>query len=41
MILKKLSALMSLWEEVSKRSKKYNHGDCSRRWGRLNPQPFP
>ncbi|MFM7986634.1 MAG: PriCT-2 domain-containing protein, partial [Candidatus Fonsibacter sp.] len=32
MILKKLGAPMSLWEDVSKRSKKYKHGDCSRRW---------
>ncbi|MFM7988427.1 MAG: PriCT-2 domain-containing protein, partial [Candidatus Fonsibacter sp.] len=33
MILKKLGAPLSLWEEVSKRSNKYNHDDCSRRWG--------
>ena len=25
---------------MSKRSKKYKHGDCSRRWDRLNPQLF-
>ncbi len=30
MILKKLGAPLSLWEEVSKRSKKYKHGDCDR-----------
>ncbi|MFM7981549.1 MAG: hypothetical protein ACKPKO_19745 [Candidatus Fonsibacter sp.] len=28
MILKKLAAPLSLWEEVNKRSKKYKHGDC-------------
>ncbi|MFM7985282.1 MAG: hypothetical protein ACKPKO_38785, partial [Candidatus Fonsibacter sp.] len=38
MILKKLGAHLSLWEDVSKRSKKYKHGDCSRRCGRL-PHP--
>ena len=25
---------------MSKRSKKYKHGDCSSRWSRLNPQLF-
>ncbi|MFM7978458.1 MAG: hypothetical protein ACKPKO_04000, partial [Candidatus Fonsibacter sp.] len=25
---------------MSKRSKKYNHGGCSSRWSRLNPQLF-
>ncbi|MFM7984199.1 MAG: hypothetical protein ACKPKO_33240, partial [Candidatus Fonsibacter sp.] len=29
MILKKLGAPLSLWEEVSKLSNKYKHGDCS------------
>jgi hypothetical protein len=38
MILKKLGAPLSLWEKVSKRSKKYKHGDCGKRWGRL-PHP--
>ena len=40
MILKKLGAPLSLWEEVSKRSKKYKHGDCGSRWSRINPQFF-
>ena len=40
MILKKLGALLSFWEEVSKRSNKCKHGDCSSRWRRLNPQLF-
>ncbi|MFM7986159.1 MAG: PriCT-2 domain-containing protein, partial [Candidatus Fonsibacter sp.] len=31
MILKKLGAPLSLWEEVSKRSNKYNRGDSARR----------
>ncbi|MFM7982624.1 MAG: PriCT-2 domain-containing protein, partial [Candidatus Fonsibacter sp.] len=40
MILKKLGALPSLWEEVIKRSKKYKHGDCARRWGGFHTQYF-
>ena len=40
MILKKLGAPLSLWEEVSKRSKKYKHGDCGRRWGGFHTQYF-
>ncbi|MFM7980289.1 MAG: PriCT-2 domain-containing protein, partial [Candidatus Fonsibacter sp.] len=40
MILKKLGDPLSLWEEVSKRSKKYKHGDCSRRWHTLHTQYF-
>jgi hypothetical protein len=40
MILKKLGAPLSLWEEVSKRSRKYKHGDCGSRWGRFNTQFF-
>ncbi|MFM7985613.1 MAG: PriCT-2 domain-containing protein, partial [Candidatus Fonsibacter sp.] len=40
MILKKLGAPLSLWEEVSKRSKKYKHGDCSRRWSGFHTQYF-
>ena len=31
MILKKLGAPMSFWEDVSRRNKKYKNGDCSRR----------
>ena len=40
MILKKLGAPLSLWEEVSKKSKKYMHGDCSKRWGGFHTQYF-
>ncbi|MFM7990088.1 MAG: PriCT-2 domain-containing protein, partial [Candidatus Fonsibacter sp.] len=40
MILKKLGAPLSLWEEVSKRSNKFKHGDCSRRWGGFHTQYF-
>ena len=40
MILKKLGAPVSLWEDVSKRSKKYKHGDCGRRWGGFHTQYF-
>ena len=40
MILKKLGAPLSLWEEVSKRSRKYRHGDCGRRWGGFYTQYF-
>ncbi|MFM7978799.1 MAG: PriCT-2 domain-containing protein, partial [Candidatus Fonsibacter sp.] len=40
MILKKLGTPMSLWEDVSKRSKKYKHGDCSRRWSDFLTQYF-
>ncbi|MFM7986142.1 MAG: PriCT-2 domain-containing protein, partial [Candidatus Fonsibacter sp.] len=40
MILKKLGAPLTLCEEVSKRSNKYNHGDCSRRWGGFHTQYF-
>ena len=40
MILKKLGAPLSLWEEVSTRSKKYEHGDCSKRWSCIKPQLF-
>ncbi|MFM7980408.1 MAG: PriCT-2 domain-containing protein, partial [Candidatus Fonsibacter sp.] len=31
---------MTLWEEVSKSSKKYKRGDCSRRWGGFHTQYF-
>ena len=41
MLLKKLGAPASLWEEAINRSNKYKHGDCSRRWSSLNPQLFP
>ncbi|MFM7987344.1 MAG: PriCT-2 domain-containing protein, partial [Candidatus Fonsibacter sp.] len=40
MILKKLGAPMSLWEEVIKRSNKYKHGDCAKRWGGFRTQYF-
>ena len=40
MILKKLGAPLSLWEEVSKRSNKYKHGDCGRQWGGFHTQYF-
>ncbi len=40
MILKKLGAPLSQWEEVSKKSKKYKHGDCSRKWGGFHTQYF-
>ena len=40
MILKKLGAPLSLWEEVSKKSQKYRHGDCGRRWGGFHTQFF-
>jgi len=40
MILKKLGAPLSLWEEVSKMSKKYKHGDCAKRWGGFHTQFF-
>ncbi|MFM7978853.1 MAG: PriCT-2 domain-containing protein, partial [Candidatus Fonsibacter sp.] len=33
-------APLSLWEEVSKRSKKYKHGDCSTRWHTFHTQYF-
>ena len=38
--MKKLGAHLTLWEEVSKRSNKYNHGDCSRRWHTFHTQYF-
>ena len=40
MILKTIGAPLSLWEEVSKRSRKYKHGDCGRRWGGFHTQYF-
>ncbi|MFM7986223.1 MAG: PriCT-2 domain-containing protein, partial [Candidatus Fonsibacter sp.] len=40
MILKKLGAPLSQWEEVSKRSKKYKRGDCGKRWGGFHTQYF-
>ena len=40
MILKTLGAPLSLWEEVSKRSKKYRHGDCGMLWGGFHSQLF-
>ena len=40
MILKMLGAPLSLWEEASKRSNKYKHGDCCRRWGGFHTQFF-
>ena len=32
MILKSVGAPLSLYEEVSKRSKKYKHGECYSKW---------
>ena len=40
MVLKKLGAPCSLWEQVSQRSKKYKHGDCTKRWHSLQPEFF-
>ncbi|MFM7988865.1 MAG: PriCT-2 domain-containing protein, partial [Candidatus Fonsibacter sp.] len=40
MTLNKLGAPLSLWEEVSKRGKKYKYGDCSRRWHTFHTQYF-
>ena len=40
MILKTIGAPLSLWEEVSKRSNKYKHGDCGKRWGGFHTQFF-
>ena len=39
-ILKNLGAPLSFLEDVSKRSKKYKHGDCARRWGGFHTQYF-
>ena len=39
-ILKKLGALVSLWEDVSKRSNNYKLGDCGKRWGGFRTQFF-
>ncbi|MFM7981968.1 MAG: PriCT-2 domain-containing protein, partial [Candidatus Fonsibacter sp.] len=35
-----LGALLILWEDVSKRSQKYKHSDCARRWGGFRTQYF-
>ena len=32
MILDSVGAPLSLWEEVSKRSKKYQAGECTKKW---------
>ena len=40
MILKTLGAPLLFWELVSKRSKKYRHGDCANRWGGFHTQFF-
>ena len=40
MILKKVGAPVSLWEEVSKRSKKFKPGDCTKKWGNMHPRCF-
>ena len=40
MILKKLGAPLSLWDELSKTSKKYKRNDCSSRWPLLKPRNF-
>ncbi|MFM7980144.1 MAG: PriCT-2 domain-containing protein, partial [Candidatus Fonsibacter sp.] len=38
MILKKLSAPLSLWDDVSKRRKTYKLGDCTKRWSAFHTQ---
>ena len=40
MILKRLGAPMVLWEVMSKRSKKFQVGDCSSRWPSLKTYDF-
>jgi hypothetical protein len=40
MILKQLGAPLALWEEVSRRGKKYKNNDCSSRWEKFNPKFF-
>ena len=35
LILKRLGAPLSLWEELSCKSTKYQDGDCSSRWGKM------
>jgi len=40
MILKKLGAPLTLWEEVSKRSRKFKNGDCTGRWASMKPKCF-
>ena len=40
MVLKKVGAPMALWEEVSRRSRKFKNGDCARRWSSLKPRCF-
>jgi hypothetical protein len=40
MILKKLGAPLTLWEEVSKRSRKFKNGDCTGRWANMKPKCF-
>ena len=37
MRLKKLGAPLSLWDAVSRRSRKYRPGDCAKRWASLKP----
>ena len=38
LILKKIGAPLSLWEEVSKRSRKFKNADCTSKWSNLNPK---
>ena len=40
MILKRLGAPLTLWEELSKKSKKFQHGDCSSRWSSFKAYNF-
>ena len=40
MILQQLGAPISLWEDVSKRSKKYKLGDCTESWPSFHTQFF-
>ena len=40
MILKKIGAPCSLWEQVSQRSNKFKNGDCTKRWSGLQPELF-
>jgi len=36
MVLKRSGAPVSLWDEVSRRSSKYKHGECAKKWFDFN-----
>ena len=40
LILKKLGAPMSLWDELSRKSKKFKYGECAKQWGRFKLYPY-